>query len=157
MCIWRARSETGFISRSLFESCVDQLSDMGLEALNLEYAGESLLHPEFEDLLKYAISKRDQGGISSIGWTDSEDNLWLFGGMGINKIRTSVLNDLWKFDGVSWTWISGKKSSGSSVNENEPDTRVYSISWTDSESNLWLFGGQTNYADNFNDLWKYEP
>ncbi len=71
MCIWQARPESGFMSRSLFESCVDQLAEMGLEALNLEYAGESLLNPEFEELLKYAISKRDHGGIKSLGWTDN--------------------------------------------------------------------------------------
>jgi radical SAM protein with 4Fe4S-binding SPASM domain len=71
MCIWRSRPETGVISRSLFESCVDQLADMELEALNLEYAGESLLHPEFSDFLRYAISKRDQGRIKSVGWTDN--------------------------------------------------------------------------------------
>jgi radical SAM protein with 4Fe4S-binding SPASM domain len=44
---------------------------MELEALNLEYAGESLLHPEFSDFLRYAISKRDQGRIKSVGWTDN--------------------------------------------------------------------------------------
>ena len=93
----------------------------------------------------------------SIGWTDSEDNLWLFGGMGYNKTRPSLLNDLWKFDGTNWTWVSGKKLSGSPDKENEPEPRYYSICWTDSKGNLWLFGGRKNYSDDFNDLWKYEP
>ena len=71
MCNWQARGETGFISRALFESCIDQLSDMKIEVLNLEFAGESLLHPNFKDLLKYAIYERDHGGIGALGWTDN--------------------------------------------------------------------------------------
>jgi MoaA/NifB/PqqE/SkfB family radical SAM enzyme len=71
MCIWQARENTGFISRTLFKSCVDQLSDIGLETLNLEFAGESLIHPDFKDLLKYAIHKRDHGKIGAVGWTDN--------------------------------------------------------------------------------------
>jgi MoaA/NifB/PqqE/SkfB family radical SAM enzyme len=71
MCNWQSRKETGYISRELFESCVDQFSEMKLEVLNLEFAGESLLHPDFADFLKFAIQKRDQGGIGSVGLTDN--------------------------------------------------------------------------------------
>jgi radical SAM protein with 4Fe4S-binding SPASM domain len=71
MCIWQAREKTGFISRDLFKSCVDQLSDMKLGVLNLEFAGESLLHPDFKAFLKYAIHKRDEGKIGAVGWTDN--------------------------------------------------------------------------------------
>jgi len=71
MCNWQARGKTGFISKQLFESCVDQLSEMRLAVLNLEFAGESLLHLDFKDLLKYAIDKRDQGKIGGVGWTDN--------------------------------------------------------------------------------------
>jgi radical SAM protein with 4Fe4S-binding SPASM domain len=71
MCNWQARENTGFISRALFESCINQLSDMEVEVLNLEFAGESLLHPDFKDLLKYAIHKRDHGKIGAVGWTDN--------------------------------------------------------------------------------------
>jgi radical SAM protein with 4Fe4S-binding SPASM domain len=71
MCNWQARETRGFISRALFESCIDQLSDMKVGVLNLEFAGESLLHPDFKDLLKYAIHKRDHGKIGAVGWTDN--------------------------------------------------------------------------------------
>jgi len=71
MCIWQSRKKTGYISKALFESCVDQLSELELEALNLEFAGESLIHPDFKDLLKYAVHKRDNGKIASVGWTDN--------------------------------------------------------------------------------------
>jgi MoaA/NifB/PqqE/SkfB family radical SAM enzyme len=71
MCIWQSRNKTGYISRALFRSCVDQLSELELETLNLEFAGESLIHPDFKDLLKYAVHKRDHGKIASVGWTDN--------------------------------------------------------------------------------------
>ena len=71
MCNWQAREKIGFISRDLFKSCVDQLSDMRVQVLNLEFSGESLLHPDFRSFLKYAIRKRDEGKIGCVGWTDN--------------------------------------------------------------------------------------
>ena len=71
MCNWQDREKTGNISRKLFESCVDQFSEMELEVLNLQFGGESLLHPDFQEFLKYAIDKRDHGKIGYVGWTDN--------------------------------------------------------------------------------------
>lgn len=71
MCNWLERGKTGYISKSLFESCINQLSEIGIGALNLEFAGESLLHPNFKEFLKYAVHKRDQGKIGAVGWTDN--------------------------------------------------------------------------------------
>jgi MoaA/NifB/PqqE/SkfB family radical SAM enzyme len=71
MCNWQTREEAGFISRLLFESCVDQLAEMRLETLNLQFGGESLLHPDFESFLKYAIQKRDENRIGCVGLTDN--------------------------------------------------------------------------------------
>ena len=69
MCNWQARGNTGYISRQLFGSCIDQFSEIGLDTLNLQFGGESLLHPDFKDFLKYAVNKRDHGKIGSVGWT----------------------------------------------------------------------------------------
>lgn len=69
MCNWQSRGSTGYISKELFEKCVNQFSDIELEVLNLQFGGESLLHPDFKEFLKYAISKRDHGKIRSVGWT----------------------------------------------------------------------------------------
>jgi len=113
MCIWQSRPETGFISRSLFENCVDQLAEMGLDALNLEYSGESLLHPEFSDLLKYAISKRDEGRIKSVGWTDN--------GMLFNKKITDLVVSL-KVD-----WINFSLEGIGQVNDNIRLGSKYSV------------------------------
>jgi hypothetical protein len=71
MCNWQAREKIGFISRELFESCLDQFSEMHLDVLNLQFGGESLLHPNFKDFLKYAIEKRDSGHIGGVGWTSN--------------------------------------------------------------------------------------
>lgn len=69
MCNWQARENTGFISSELFESCVNQFSEMELDVLNLQFGGESLLHPDFKRFLKFAIDKRDNGKIKGVGWT----------------------------------------------------------------------------------------
>jgi pyruvate-formate lyase-activating enzyme len=71
MCNWQTRRNTGFITQELFENCVNQLSEMHLDVLNLQFGGESLLHPNFKDFLKYAIEKRDSGHIKGVGWTSN--------------------------------------------------------------------------------------
>lgn len=72
MCIYsKMKQESGFMSQRLFESCVNQLSDMGVETLNLHFGGESLVHPRFKELLKYAVDKRNQGKIGSVSWIDN--------------------------------------------------------------------------------------
>ena len=116
----------------------------------------------------------------SVSWTDSKDNLWLFGGWGRGNVREkSLLNDLWIFDGTNWTWVSGDGgwyrpgvygTKGVAVGTNKPGGRDCGISWIDSKGNLWLFGGRDLYSGNFNlnvlwesdyfnlnDLWKFEP
>ena len=101
----------------------------------------------------------------SVSWTDSADNLWLFGGHGyIGPGNFGYLNDLWKFDGTYWTWMSGSNTfnssgvygtMGSPAATNVPGARRGSVSWTDSADNLWLFGGYVS-GGYLNDLWKYD-
>lgn len=72
MCHYQdMQEETGYMSKTFFENCVNQLSEIGLDTLSLHFGGESLVHPKFKDFLKYAIHKRDQGKINKIGWTDN--------------------------------------------------------------------------------------
>jgi hypothetical protein len=106
------------------------------------------------------------GGIS---WIDSKGNLWLFGGYGYAGTGfLGNLNDLWKFDGTNWTWVSGDVrahpyqrgvygAKGIAADTNKPGARYESVSWIDSKGNLWLFGGQRRSNDYFNDLWRFEP
>jgi hypothetical protein len=59
-------------------------------------------------------------------------------------------NDLWFFDGKTWTWMSGSSSAnqlgsygekGEPLPSNIPGARNAAISWTDKDGNLWMFGG----------------
>jgi hypothetical protein len=61
------------------------------------------------------------------------------------------LNDLWKFDGTQWTWVSGSSLAGQNgvygtkgvaAASNVVGARQNAISWIDSSNNLWLFGGE---------------
>ena len=107
------------------------------------------------------------GRYGSISWADSNGNLWLFGGAGIDSAGNGdLLNDLWKFDGTNWTWVSGASTAsqpgvygtqGVAAGTNIPGARYGSISWKDSSGNLWLFGGYTGLGSSFfNDLWKFD-
>ena len=106
----------------------------------------------------------------SASWTDSTGNLWLSGGNGSGD-DYGYLNDLWRYDIATgmWTWMSGAETADQVGNfgtrgvpdaHNVPGARQYSVSWTDSVGNLWLFGGSvkvgTNINGQLNDLWRYE-
>lgn len=107
----------------------------------------------------------------SMGWTGSDNKLWLFGG----AVRFSPLiqlntNDLWRYNpaNTTWTWVKGPldPQDTSAVYgqlnvpsvSNYPGGRENGMSYTDDEENLWLFGGRGRSDAGFgllNDLWKY--
>src|SRR5580658_2688960 len=110
-------------------------------------------------------------------WTDSNGNLWLFGGWDydINSIA-GELNDLWEFNPSTneWAWMGGSDTVGPHDGQsgvygalgtpaagNTPGGLYAPSSWTDSNGNLWLFGGQGYDANgNFhelNGLWEFDP
>jgi N-acetylneuraminic acid mutarotase len=117
------------------------------------------------------------------GWTDSQGNLWLFGGYGLDSGGNwGVLNDLWEFSPASgqWTWMSGSSTVGNCIRTgwcaqpsvygtlgtagpgNTPGSRDGAITWTDKKGDLWLYGGwgydvpaQTQYY--YNELWEFDP
>lgn len=107
------------------------------------------------------------------GWMDAQGNLWLFGGGFDNDGQISRWNDLWKFDGINWTWVGGSSISdaipsygtlGVSDSTNAPGARWYDAGWIDSKNNFWLFGGEVigisggNAIHNYsNDLWRFQP
>ncbi len=104
---------------------------------------------------------------NAVSWSDALGNLWLFGGMnalGGTKTLPSYLNDLWRFSGGDWTWMGGSNianqvgvygTQGTADPSNVPGARGFASSWTDSDGNLWLFGGGVT-LEYFNDMWKYE-
>ncbi|MBZ5689956.1 MAG: hypothetical protein LAP86_33615 [Acidobacteriia bacterium] len=107
---------------------------------------------------------------AAVSWIDSSGNFWLFGGVGLDSTGTEGdLNDLWKFDGTNWTWVSGSNvvsqlglygTKGTSSPSNVPGARFGAVSSIDKSNSLWLFGGMgtdsTGAQGEFNDLWKFD-
>ena len=66
-----------------------------------------------------------------------------------------------------WTWVSGNYSinnkgtygtKGVADAANVPGARYFSVSWTDANGNLWLFGGygyDNLSLGRLNDLWMF--
>ncbi len=79
---------------------------------------------------------------------DSSGNLWIFGGggFGASGIKGS-LNDLWKYNGTNWIWVSGSDlidQQGvyeSAPSSDFPGGREDASMVIDSYGNIWLFGG----------------
>jgi N-acetylneuraminic acid mutarotase len=104
-----------------------------------------------------------------LSWTDSSGNFWLFGGFGYDSNGSQgTLNDLWKYSSGEWSWESGSKLvnqlgiygiQGVPAPGNVPGSRNWSVGWTDSSGDLWLFGGVgygvSGPAGLLNDLWKF--
>lgn len=108
---------------------------------------------------------------SAVSWTDAAGNFWLFGGFGCDSAAGfGDLNDLWKYSGGEWTWVSGSNlvnqsstwgTMGTPASANMPSPRDLAQTWVDLSGNLWLFGGNgtdsTGAQGQLNDLWVYEP
>ena len=89
-----------------------------------------------------------------MSWTDNSGHFWLFGGSGVDANgNNGDLNDLWEFNPSTnqWAWMSGSNS----INQNGVRLRDIGFAcrrkrswrperastWTDTNGNLWLFGG----------------
>jgi N-acetylneuraminic acid mutarotase len=117
-----------------------------------------------------AVPANSPGGRShSATSIDTAGNLWLFGG---GHDDGSLANDLWVYGPSTgeWSWVEGSSSpniggvygtQGVSASGNAPGARFGAVSWTDTEGNFWLFGGQgydsTGTQGWLNDLWEYSP
>ena len=119
------------------------------------------------------------GGRTSAAFaTDSNGNLWLFGGEGYGSAGVyGMLNDLWEFNSTTqlWTWMSGSSTvpsgtygqpgvygaQGTPAASNIPGGRYMSVGWMDKSGNLWVFGGvgydSAGELGSLNDLWEYSP
>ncbi len=103
----------------------------------------------------------------SISWLDTNNDLWLYGGKGLDSEGTYwELGDLWRYDTTSgeWTWMSGSDivnelgtygTKGTPAASNIPGAREGGVSWVDKGGDLWLFGGAGLYGY-LNDLWWYD-
>jgi len=118
------------------------------------------------------------------GWSDSNGNLWFFGGWGWASTLaqgTGFLDDIWEYhttgpDAGLWTWWKGSSNVNESGNyptylpvfygvpfvQNQPGARRGVALWQqDSQSYVWMFGGQGDDSMGNNgylgDFWTYLP
>jgi N-acetylneuraminic acid mutarotase len=74
-------------------------------------------------------------------FSDRSENIYLFGGLQADPHRKQ-LNDLWRFEPSSRTWV---EISGNSCSENLAETwpspRSSCCTWIDAQGDLWLYGG----------------
>jgi N-acetylneuraminic acid mutarotase len=106
----------------------------------------------------------------SATWADSNGTFWLFGGFGYGSSGSvGALNDLWKYSGSKWTWVSGSKTTshkgvyaakGVANSTNVPGTRYGSVLWMDTKGNLWIYGGvgfdSKGKSGYLSDSWKFD-
>jgi len=117
---------------------------------------------------------------SGAGWSDSNGNIWIFGGWGYGSTLgqgTGFLNDVWEFHPATGEWVWWKGSSNVNQNGNYPTqfTPPYNVPYTNSTPGgrrgmafwqqdnfefVWVFGGQgfdsTSNTNNYlNDFWTY--
>jgi Galactose oxidase, central domain len=110
------------------------------------------------------------GRQAMVSWLDNAGNFWIFGGYNLSGLgQPNSFNDLWKFSGGQWTWVSGANTvnqvgiygtQGVSASTNVPGARWSPAAWTDKQGNFWLYGGQGyDLAGNGSlaDLWAYNP
>ena len=113
------------------------------------------------------------GRSGAAGWIDGSNNLWVFGGNGINSSGTyTVLNDLWEYQVSTgaWVWVNGSYNGAATgyygtlgvlANGNMPGSRFAASSWNDSVGNFWMFGGRGYDAvgsdGRLSDTWKFLP
>ena len=100
-------------------------------------------------------------------WVDRQGNFWIYGGVVANANSVTEVSDLWKYNPTAntWTWVSGPGQPGSygavygtrgvPAPGNNPGSRGWgTITWTDENNNLWLYGGSPTGAQ-FGDVWVY--
>lgn len=112
------------------------------------------------------------------GWVDRHDNLWMFGGDGVDSSQESVsvfhhsklLSDIWYFDTVTlmWTWKGGDKTGdvrgefgtkGERSKDTHPGPRSEAVVWG-AFIKFYLFGGIGHDGDGkdgyLNDIWELD-
>jgi hypothetical protein len=117
-----------------------------------------------------SLSNSPGGRYLSLAWKDDAGNFYLHGGEGYDSGGvSSLLSDLWKFDGVNWTWLSGSNdidqlgtygTKGTASSSNVPGARYAATGWVDAHDRLFLFGGYGNDSVNgwgsLGDLWMWD-
>jgi hypothetical protein len=106
-------------------------------------------------------------GLGSLSWTDSNGDLWLYGGYGSGG-GFGALSDLWRYHIATneWTWMQGSGMAGETpvygtfqvpAVSNTPGGRwECTAGWIDDDDNLWFYGGWDYSFAPRGDVWKYD-
>ena len=94
-----------------------------------------------------STSTLPSGRRSSVAWTDSSSNIYLFGGY-----NGSFIQDLWKISVSSYNTAIWVNLTPNTIPTSWPSARYDSIAWKDSSGNMYLFGGYN--GSSLQDLWK---
>jgi len=108
------------------------------------------------------------GGRNELGiWSDSANNIWVYGGSTSNDTFEESFNDVWMFNATSscWCWMSGNDTadqpgvypSQGQSNQGFPGARSEHCVWSDTTGTVWLFGGSLEEDEHLNDLWSFNP
>ncbi len=110
-----------------------------------------------------AASNRPGGRSGCALFRRQGGGLWMYGGSGFDAgSGNSTLNDLWRFDGSLWTWVSGSEfcnrvgsygALGVPSPLNEPPSRARPVAWADVDDHVWVFGGGGNALWVFDGDW----
>jgi hypothetical protein len=117
----------------------------------------------------FAAANNPGTRLNAASWTDSNGNLWLFGGDSFSTGNAAAqLNDLWEYAPATgqWAWIGGSNFAGQSgiygslgvtASSSTPGGRYSASSWN-GNGTLWLYGGSTpaggNNSISLGDLWQ---
>jgi hypothetical protein len=108
--------------------------------------------------------------LDSKTFTDTDGNLWLFGGYIDQGKRwpSGFYNDLWKYNIQSneWMWVNGDSvydavdrfgPPGVPSDLNRPGGNSGANAWADAAGNFWILGGTGTYNTPLSVFWKYDP
>jgi len=134
-----------------------------------------------------APANTPSGRQGAVGWVDNNNNVWIFGGFGVDSAgNEGSLNDLWEFNSSTkqWAWMAGSSITlgisaepsvyvgnynaqanygvlGLPAPWNIPGERSDGAAFTDTSGNFWLFGGtgfdSANRGGNLGDIWRFQP
>lgn len=69
-CFFRKKNKPKFINKEVMLQAIDDLTELGLKAINWSGGGEPTLHPDFNEFISYAAKKGLKQGIFSNGYQE---------------------------------------------------------------------------------------
>lgn len=127
---------------------------------------------EFGDMCVTDAESQPGRRMTSPTWNTPDGRMWVFGLKSASGIPANnyIRSDLWVLcaSTLEWTWVHGPEennamgvwgSLGVPSPANHPNGRSMASSWTSSNGELFLFGGQSNDPGFalYSDLWKFTP